>query len=38
MEEEIKQDIYNEEWVDELVDNDELSPTEQAFMVGYMEE
>ena len=29
-------DIYTEEGIDEYVDNDGISPTEQGFMKGYL--
>ena len=28
-------DIYNEEYVEELLEDDEISPEEEAFMIGY---
>jgi len=29
-------DIYNEEYLELQIDNDEISPEEEAFMVGYI--
>ena len=29
-------DIYTEEGIDEFVDDDSISPTEQGFMKGYL--
>jgi len=29
-------DIYTEEGIDEYVDDDSISPTEQGFMKGYL--
>ena len=29
--------FYDEERLDELVDDDSISPTEEAFMLGYLE-
>jgi len=35
--EELKElDIYTEEGIDEFVDDDGISPTEQGFMKGYL--
>jgi len=30
-------DIYNRKWLDELVEDDEISSDEQGFMNGYLE-
>lgn len=30
-------DIYSEKFIEELEDNDEISPEEQGFMEGYLE-
>lgn len=35
LEEEILEDIYSEEWREEMLANDELEPFEAAFMEGY---
>jgi len=35
---EIEEDIYNEEMQEELLEEDEISPEEEAFMKGYIEE
>lgn len=29
-------DIYTEEGIDEYVDDDSISPTEEGFMIGYL--
>ena len=36
MEDEIKDDIFCEEWIEDLMENDEISPMEQGYMMGYM--
>ncbi len=30
-------DFYNEEEIDEMIERDELSPEEGAFMIGWLE-
>lgn len=30
-------DIYDDEYIEELLEDDEISPEEEAFMIGYME-
>lgn len=37
LDQEIDEDIYSEQYRDELVDNDEMSVEEDAFMRGYEE-
>ena len=37
-ENELEESIYDEETVEEMLDNDEISAEEEAFMKGYMEE
>ena len=32
---ESEEDIYNEEYREDMSDNDEINPWEQAFMLGY---
>ncbi len=32
------QNIYTEDDIEEMLDNDEISPEEEAFMSGYLEE
>lgn len=32
-----KEDFYNEESMEELVDDDQITPEEAGFMQGYME-
>ncbi|MFH1591874.1 MAG: hypothetical protein ABIB47_00710 [Candidatus Woesearchaeota archaeon] len=33
--EELINDIYDEEYMEELLEDDEISPEEEAFMMGY---
>jgi len=33
--EESEYDIYDEDYAEELLEDDEISPEEEAFMVGY---
>ena len=35
--EEEEEDIYDEEYLEEMGENDEISPNEEAFMFGYGE-
>lgn len=36
-EESNEESIYSDEWIDQSVDDDELSATEAGFMQGYIE-
>ena len=33
--EEVLEDIYDEEYVEELLEDDEITPEEEGFMLGY---
>ena len=30
--------IYNEQWVEEMIENDEIDTAEQGFIMGYIQE
>jgi len=38
LEDELIYDIYDEDYVEELLEDDEISPEEEAFMIGYNED
>ena len=33
-ESETKDDIFSEQWIEELIENDEINPIEQGFIIG----
>lgn len=36
MEEEVEEDFYNERYLEEYVDDDEINAEEEGFMIGYL--